>query len=1037
MNYCSVWNVQGLQPRTVPSKVPYVQDLLHDHDQMFMVLTETWLREHEDAELKIKGYSLFRQDRLRKRRRRSRDSGGVAIYLRKDLAADTEPVLNYSNGVVEVLGLYSKSKKLLMFAVYRQPDDIVGGNRSTAVELRQALYKIEEVITAHAEPMPDIILTGDFNLPHAVWPEGTAGPGSSKDERDMMSDLMDLAGEFFLQQLIQKPTHKKGNTLDLFLINNAHFLHSYEVTESMYSDHHIVECATLYCTGPSREHTPPAPESMRSFANLNFFSEDTDWASLDKELENQDWDAAFHGLDINAMLSHFLGICLDAAVKHVPAKQAKSGSQSRGHIPRERKNLMRRRRRVNTQLQKTISEPRRQKLKTEARDIEKKLQASYRRSRNEREHKAVSAIKRNSKYFYSYAKKFSLVKVAIGPLIDATKALITCPLKMAEILTQQYSSVFSEPREAMQKPEDIFTNNRTEGPQLYDCIFGEDDIVKAIDEISSSAAAGPDRYPALLLKNCKYNMAKPLYLLWRKSLDCGKIPQLMKMANIIPIHKGNSKGLAANYRPVALTSHLIKLFEKVLRNQMIGYMEENNLFNPGQHGFRLGRSCLSQLVAHYDNITQLLENGKNVDVVYLDFAKAFDKVDFLVTMRKLKSLGITGKLGCWIHAFLTNRHQVVMVNGHKSQPRDVKSGVPQGSVLGPLLFLVLLGDIDRDVAQAYVSSFADDTRVAKGISSEEDTQALQNDLDSIYKWSDDNNMKFNSKKFECIRYGPDNELRNTTHYTSDDGTPIMEVNHVKDLGITMSCDGTFHQHIRNITEAARSKCAWILRTFQTRDRVPMMTLWKSLIRSKLEYCCQLWHPSMKGDTQALEQVQRNFIRKISGMQQLSYWEQLQALSVYSLERRRERYLILYAWRIMEGQVPNICSPERGGISTKWHIRRGRYCVVPTVSNRVSQAVQSLRYTSFAIHAPRLFNLLPSCVRNITGCSVDSFKRQLDRYLRSVPDEPQIAGYTAMRRADSNSLIHMTQHATAQLVSTLEGTDHLSVARGGHPWSPRE
>ena len=197
--------------------------------------------------------------------------------------------------------------------------------------------------------------------------------------------------------------------------------------------------------------------------------------------------------------------------------------------------------------------------------------------------------------------------------------------------------------------------------------------------------------------------------------------------------------------------------------------------------------------------------------------------------------------------------------------------------------------------------------------------------------------------------------------------------------IVVKCDGTFKTHIRNITEAARLQCSWILRTFQTRDQAPMITLWKSLVQSKLEYCCQLWNPSQKGDIQALEQVQRNFLRKITGMHELNYWEQLQALSVYSLERRRERYLIIYVWRIMEGQVPNISTADNGGIRTKWHIRRGRCCLIPTVSNHSSQAIKSLRYASFAIHAPRLFNALPAHVRNITGCSVDSFKRQLDKY----------------------------------------------------------
>ena len=165
-----------------------------------------------------------------------------------------------------------------------------------------------------------------------------------------------------------------------------------------------------------------------------------------------------------------------------------------------------------------------------------------------------------------------------------------------------------------------------------------------------------------------------------------------------------------------------------MRKQIVSFMEEHNLFNSGQHGFRSGRSCLSQLIDHFDTITRFLEQGKGVEVVYLDFAKAFDKVDIGVTLRKLHQMGIRGRLGRWLVSFLTGRQQSVIVNGKASAPQPVISGVPQGSVLGPLLFLILLGNIDHDVAHSFVSSFADDTRVGKSIQTPEDANYLQQDL---------------------------------------------------------------------------------------------------------------------------------------------------------------------------------------------------------------------------------------------------------------------------------------------------------------------
>ena len=256
-------------------------------------------------------------------------------------------------------------------------------------------------------------------------------------------------------------------------------------------------------------------------------------------------------------------------------------------------------------------------------------------------------------------------------------------------------------------------------------------------------------------------------------------------------------------------------------------MESNHLFNPSQHGFRAGRSCLSQLLSHYEHILQLMEDGHEVDVIYLDFAKAFDKVDFDILLKKLHSLGVRGSLGRWIHSFLTGRTQTINVNGHRSSPAPVLSGVPQGSVLGPLMFLILIGDIDKEITSAFLSSFADDTRMGHNTDSPSDEIELQNDLNAVYQWTENNNMQLHGDKFEHLHYsGKAIRDRQPAHqYISSSGLVIAEKLHVeKDLGVIMSSSASFEKQVTQVIADANSQAAWVLRTFSTRDTIPMLTL---------------------------------------------------------------------------------------------------------------------------------------------------------------------------------------------------------------------
>ena len=209
--------------------------------------------------------------------------------------------------------------------------------------------------------------------------------------------------------------------------------------------------------------------------------------------------------------------------------------------------------------------------------------------------------------------------------------------------------------------------------------------------------------------------------LWQASLQTGDIASIFKQQSIVPIYKKDNKSSPANYRPVSLTSQLIKVFERVIRKQMINFVEENNLLSPDQHGFRSNRSCLSHLIQHIEDVLDDLEKGHNADVLYLDYSKAFDKVCHLTLLQKLSSYGIRGDLLDWIRSFLMGRTQSVIVDGVPSNPGPVRSGVPQGTVLGPLLFVLYINNLPDNVLHRRSKMFADDTKLhLKSVSNEED-----------------------------------------------------------------------------------------------------------------------------------------------------------------------------------------------------------------------------------------------------------------------------------------------------------------------------
>ena len=975
-------NIAGLFPQTNTVKVQFLGELAKESDAFVIALTESHLKSQIlDTEISIPGFEIFRADR-----QDHINKGGVITYVKDEYACGVQVLSSGCNGTAEWLCLFLPVVRTVVANIYRPPS-------CAENKFKDTLTNISAAIEGISSPMPTIIVCGDFNLPIINWETGRSSGGTLEMQRQADA-LMEFMNTHCLQQMVQEPT-RINNILDLFLTNNPDIIMNINTSNTVISDHKLITVDTYI---HRIEKQKQRDSKLEGFASLNFNHKAVDWTRLNHDIQITNWKDEFEGRTEEEMLSLFYEKLLNSCQKFVPKK---GEFKRKSFIPRDRKILMRNRANINKQVGKARA-ARKLALIKKLEKIEYKLLESHKREEMGRESKAIGSIKEKPKYFFAYAK--STCKTPIGPLEKDGK-MIESPREMGQILQDQFVSVFSTPKFT----QTILQNITPSNPALCDIELKVEDIEEAINKLSKDSAPGPDGIPSVLLKECIHSVKEPLCLLWRQSIRTGRIPDELKLGQITPIHKSGSRNKAKNYRPITLTSHIIKVFERVLTMKLVEYLEANSLFNRRQHGFRKGRSCLSQLMDHYQSVLNIMESGNNADVIYLDFAKAFDKVDHGILIRKLAEIGVGGKLLAWIYEFLYHRQQVVKVSNELSDGKEVISGVPQGTVLGPILFLIFVGDIDHDLKHAVASSFADDTRVVMEVGDSNHHRNLQEDLEALYAWSDNNNMMFNGGKFQHLRFGPSHDGR---RYLAPDGERIAMADDIKDLGITISANGDFESQVNNSALKGSQMAGRILRTFKTRDPMLMMMLYKALVQPIVEYCCQIWSPKKLCLIKKLESVQRHFTAKLSGTAGMNYRERLNFLKLYSLERRRDRYAVIYIWKIVQGYAPNFSGNDKiRHVCT--NERRGRYCVLPNLNRNAPQYVQTLRENSFCVYGPKLFNVLDKDLRNFSG-TLDTFKKKLDKFLGTItdipmdPNEPQVV--------TSNSLLHQVAQARLMLRS---------------------
>ena len=853
--------------QSIKNKIPEFQTFIESTDPDIVLGNESWLQQDiKDSEIFPLGYSIFRKDRTLGNKKAG---GGVFIMVRKEFTC-SEIKLN-APAELELVFVEVKMKgqqNLKVGSFYRPPwsDD-------------KYMEDFAKVLTElDSQGKGNIWIGGDFNLPNIKWEDQK--PIASGANVKISSVLLDAVNDHSLTQVVDHPT-RKGSMLDLFFTTHPGLINRNTLVPPLTkeADHDIV-----FVDINTKADIPKQVKRTRYIYNK------ADWNSMKEEMKpytvpdgtaQEQWDH----------LEKKLNSLID---KHVPSKPAKPNKQ-KPWINREIITLMHRRDRAFKTWKQSLSEHYHQKFVKLRSRCQAKIREAHKEyldgifnleDVNKSDNKA-SIPKR----FWSYVTAQRKDNNSVSPLRKDGVLISDAPGK-AEILNQQYTSVFTK-----EDTSNIPSKPSSNIPTCPPIKVTQKGVEKLLKDLKPDKAAGPDQISPRLLKELAEVLASALTTIFQTSIDTGCVPKQWREAVVAPVFKKGDKHEASNYRPVSLTCICCKICEHIVAKAIMEHLESNNLLSDFQHGFRQFRSCETQLLLFVDEMARGMCDGDQTDIAIMDFSKAFDVVPHERLLVKLEHYGIRGDTHQWIRAFLSNRSQQVIVDGAKSSPAPVTSGVPQGSVVGPILFLVFINDMPECI-KSRCRLFADDSIIYREVSCEEDSRALQEDLEALQEWEVDWGMSFNPSKCHVMHVTRKRQPLYHTYYLK--GQALGVVDTAAYLGVHLSKDLTWHDHIGKVTAKANRSLGFIRRNIQKAPSKTKELAYKSLVRPSLEYAATVWDPHQKGLVNDIEKVQRRAARYVSSSYdpRASVTEMLRNLQWETLQQRRWKARVTMCYKIV-------------------------------------------------------------------------------------------------------------------------------------------
>lgn len=425
--------------------------------------------------------------------------------------------------------------------------------------------------------------------------------------------------------------------------------------------------------------------------------------------------------------------------------------------------------------------------------------------------------------------------------------------QISEAFNKYFQSVFSH--------HGLFVQPSTMSPNTTPDIVSSSGVFSMLLNLKTKASAGPDGIPNIFLRRYAEAITEFLVVIFRKSFETGNIPSDWRKARIVPVLKKGDPALIANYRPISITSTCCKLAEHIIANYITTFLNDNKVLTPHQHGFRKGFSTVTQLTSVIHTFASVLNSAGQMDVIFLDFSKAFDVISHAKLIYKLELIGLPNFIIRWISSYLSHRTQFVCIDDCYSNHLPVTSGVPQGSVLGPLLFLIYINDITNVITTpVQIRLFADDCVLFHQITCQDDQVLLNSNLQNIHTWCNKWDMKLNLEK--TVYMTITNKKASFSFPYNISSHLLTEVSEYKYLGVTITKNLSWNKHVSNVCSSAFRKLCFLRHKLKLAPPELKKLTYFSIIRPSLEYACTVWDPYTKRNIEALEMIQRKAVRFI-------------------------------------------------------------------------------------------------------------------------------------------------------------------------------